>query len=90
LGAFYGLLSGIDPTCNDILACSHLTRLQKLKLLLDARLLLLAPRYETIGRCHFCSGAGRLKADVRLWHLADAQSAVMNVRFEGNNGHGRN
>ena len=24
---------------------------------------------------------------VRLWHLADVQSALMNVRFEGNNGH---
>jgi hypothetical protein len=62
------------------------TRLQKLELLLDARLLLLAPRYETIRRCHFCSGvlvlfpnqrgskpevACRLKADVRLWHEAD-------------------
>jgi hypothetical protein len=77
------LLSGVDPTCADILACSDLTRLQKLELLLDARLLLLAPRYEAIRRCHFCSGvlllfpkqrgskpevAGRLKADVRLWH----------------------
>ena len=24
---------------------------------------------------------------VRLWHLADVQTALMNVRFEGNNGH---
>jgi len=52
--------------------------LQKLELLLDARLLLFAPRYETIRRCHVCSGvlllfpkqraskpevAGGLKAD---------------------------
>jgi hypothetical protein len=26
-------------------------------------------------------------ADVGYWHLADAQTALMNVRFEGNNGH---
>jgi hypothetical protein len=98
LGALYGLLSGIDPTCTDILACSHLPRLQKLELLLDTRLLLLAPRYETIRRCHFCSGvlllfprqrasklevAGRLKADVRLWHKADMLNALTNVRFWG-------
>ena len=24
---------------------------------------------------------------VRLWHKADVQTALMNVRFEGNNGH---
>ena len=27
-------------------------------------------------------------ADVRFWHKADVQIALMNVRFEGNNGHG--
>jgi len=26
-------------------------------------------------------------AYVCLWHLADVQTALMNVRFEGNNGH---
>ena len=26
-------------------------------------------------------------AEVRLWHLADAQPSLTNVRFEGNNGH---
>ncbi len=26
-------------------------------------------------------------AHVRLWHKADVQTALMNVRFEGNNGH---
>ena len=26
-------------------------------------------------------------SDDRLWHLADVQTALMNVRFEGNNGH---
>ena len=25
--------------------------------------------------------------NVRYWHLADVQTALMNVRFEGNNGH---
>ena len=25
--------------------------------------------------------------DVRLWHKADVQTAPMNVRFEGKNGH---
>ena len=25
--------------------------------------------------------------DVRLWHKADVQNALMNVRFEGKNGH---
>ena len=25
--------------------------------------------------------------DGRFWHLADVQSALMNVRFEANNGH---
>ena len=25
--------------------------------------------------------------DVRFWHLADVQTALMNVRFEGINGH---
>ena len=38
-----------------------------------------------------CQGAasncvGRV-CDVRLWHLADMQTARMNVRFKGNNGH---
>ena len=41
LCAFYRFIGGIDPTGANILACSHLTRLQKLKLLLDACLLLL-------------------------------------------------
>ena len=50
--AFYRLVGGIDPTGADILACPHLTRLQKLELLLDACLLLLAPRDETIGSRH--------------------------------------
>ena len=45
--AFYRF---IDPTRTDILACPHPTRLQKLKLLLEACLLLLGPRNETI-RC---------------------------------------
>ena len=27
-------------------------------------------------------------ADVCYWHLAEVQAALMNVRFEGNNGHG--
>jgi len=27
------------------------------------------------------------KLEVCYWHLADLQSALMNVRFEGNNGH---
>jgi hypothetical protein len=48
--AFYRFLGGVDPTGAYILACPHLTRLQKFKLLLDACLLLLAPRDETI-RC---------------------------------------
>src|SRR4029077_11697638 len=26
-------------------------------------------------------------ANVRLWHIADVRLALMNVRFEGNNGH---
>ena len=26
-------------------------------------------------------------ADVRLWHKTDMLNALMNVRFEGNNGH---
>ena len=26
-------------------------------------------------------------AEVRLWHLADMQTALMNVHFEANNGH---
>ena len=26
-------------------------------------------------------------ADFRYWHKADVQTALMNVRFEGNNGH---
>ncbi len=25
--------------------------------------------------------------NVRFWHLAEVQTALMNVRFEGNNGH---
>ena len=29
----------------------------------------------------------RLVNHVRYWHLADVQTALMNVRFEGNNGH---
>jgi hypothetical protein len=42
------------------------------------------------GRKH--KGAGtrldRLIRDyVRFWHKADVQTALMNVRFEGNNGH---
>ena len=52
-GAFYKFFGGIDPTSADILACPHLTLLQKLKLLLDAGLLLLAPGYETIRRSHY-------------------------------------
>ena len=27
-----------------------------------------------------------LMRHVRFWHLADVQTALMNVRFEGNNG----
>ena len=27
-----------------------------------------------------------LRCDVRFWHMADVQTALMNVRFEGNNG----
>jgi hypothetical protein len=42
----------LGPTRANILTCPNLTRLQKLKLLLDACLLLLAPRNETIRRSH--------------------------------------
>ena len=27
-----------------------------------------------------------LRCDVRFWHMADVQTALMNVRFEVNNG----
>ena len=27
------------------------------------------------------------RTDVRYWHIADVQTALMNVRLEGNNGH---
>ena len=47
--AFYQFLGGVDPTGAYIFSCAHLARLQKLKLLLDACLLLLAPGNETIG-----------------------------------------
>jgi hypothetical protein len=30
---------------------------------------------------------GHAETDVCFWHLADVQTALMNVRFEGNNGH---
>ena len=50
--ASYKFIGGIDPTRAGILACPHLTRLLELKLLLNACLLLLAPRYETIRRSH--------------------------------------
>ena len=32
-------------------------------------------------------GHGFLLGDVCCWHLADVQTALTNVRFEGNNGH---
>ena len=34
--------------------------------------------------------AGRLKADVRLWHKADMLNALTNVRFLGQSGHDAN
>ena len=43
------------------------------------------PRLLLCGR-NFVS-ACLIRLDVRFWHKADVQTALMNVRFEGNNGH---
>jgi hypothetical protein len=42
--------------------------------------------FESRGRS-LLSGDALIGADVRLWHLADVQTKLMNVRFERNNGH---
>jgi hypothetical protein len=42
-------------------------------------------------RTGFLPAAASMRGDliyVRYWHKADVQTALMNVRFEGNNGHG--
>lgn len=52
LSAFYRLCGGVNPARADVFTCPHLACLHQLKLLLKARLLLLAPGNEPIRGTH--------------------------------------
>ncbi len=40
------------------------------------------------GATKFLPRSALTHSSFSLWHQADVQTALMNVRFEGNNGHG--